>query len=603
MAIEWKEEPAFGWGSGAAPIELDSLYRRMYPYYSGNISGVRTPEVVPGYGAGNGWYTARPDYVSQSAINVNEGPISGVSPSNCIGGESSSFEVTAMTIYFPNAHRRWSINYKVSFLIQYQIYDVQIATKWFDEDNNVVTDVVDPGFATAPGWAQDTGQIVWNMGYPCQFAVYYNYADKELYGITISGLQRGSSYGIQYARWDGSAVLIDIKEFANFLQTRNPDMDFGVYEVEIESPEVGPPSEEGGYDGAFGDPTASDSPQVPDVPNIGASQLGFINIYNPSANGLTNLGAEIFPDFTFTAIVDPTGIDIVDAALNSASAFISCLNQIPTMFEMFMNSRLIDFVQDCHVIPVTPTTGSPEHIKLGYRELNTTANKVTSDYVKVPLGSINIEEMRHMFMDFQPYTRAKLYLPFVGFVPLEPDFFQNGSVGVTYIFNVYDGSFVAFVTASPSGKVSKMSNAVIAQYTGTAIVHLPLTGLNYSSMVAGLVGGAGAMMSSIASGNPAATAAAALNTATSSPQVMSSNSYTASAAFMGYRYPFLMIERSTSHFALNYTHDLGIPSSITTKLGSQHGLQVVTAVDLSGVNATDEEKEQLKKLLAEGIYV
>lgn len=273
------------------------------------------------------------------------------------------------------------------------------------------------------------------------------------------------------------------------------------------------------------------------------------------------------------------------------------------MFKMFINSRLIDYVQDCHIVPVAPTTSGSDHIKLGFRSLDTTADVITTEYVDVSLGSISIDEFYTQFIDYQPFTRAKLFLPFIGFVPLEPEYFQSGSIEVKYRFNVYDGSFICGVLASPNANVSQMSSSMIAQYAGTACVHIPLTGLNYSSMVAGLVGGAGAMSHAIAGNNAGAAVAAAINTAVASPQVMSSNAYTSSAAFLGLRYPFLVIERSVSHFPELYQHDVGFPSKITCKLKSAKGFVTVKDADLSGFQATEEEKAEIRKLLASGIYV
>ena len=110
------------------------------------------------------------------------------------------------------------------------------------------------------------------------------------------------------------------------------------------------------------------------------------------------------------------------------------------------------------------------------------------------------------------------------------------------------------------------------------------------------------MANAISGGNIAAAATAALNTAASSPQVMSSNAYTASAAFLGQRKPFIIIERSVSHFPENREHDNGLPSKITTTLETASGFTTISDIDLNGVNATDREKDEIRKILASGIY-
>ena len=592
MAIEWKTLPVLGYGDNARPISLKTLYYRLYYNYTPQWNYTVTP-----FGTNSGIYTIQgssPGGYSYQ-YNVTDGPVRGYMPSAVIGDETPTYPYTktGITLLFTEAKIRFS------FIIWfYSETNIQILTRFYDENNNNITSQINhQSFYQSIGWATPGGGK--NPGPPCEFAVFYEDAEKTYYGITYNYASIISGDLRVYP----NSVMIIPSELASDLQAKNPDIDFGTYEVITESPEAGPASTTGGYGGYGGDITASDSYEMDPLPTASAAALGFINMYNPTAGGLSSLGEEIFPDLDFTSVVDPTGNDIVDAILNACAAFVDVFNQVPKMFEIFINSRLIDYVQDCHIVPVAPAIGASEHIKLGFRELETTAPKITTEYVTADLGSVNITEFYQQFMDYQPFTRAKLYLPFIGFVPLEPEYWQNGSISVKYKFNVYDGSFTANVIATPDhSKISQMTNTVIGQYAGTAIVHLPLTGLNYSSMVAGLVGGAGAMANAISGGNIAAAATAALNTAASSPQVMSSNSYTASAAFLGQRKPFIIIERSVSHFPKNREHDNGLPSKITTTLETASGFTTISDIDLNGVNATDREKDEIRKILASGIY-
>lgn len=599
MAIEWITQPAWGYGNGAEPIFLTELYRRVYYNYDPDSWNWLVSQPYGNCGLYTVQGASSSGYSGQ--YNVTDGPIYGYATEAVILHREGvppvpvyPYRMTGITIYYPNAHVRFAISMYCANANSWQL-----DFKFYDEENNDITSQINfVSGSTVGGWASAASGK--NPGQLCQFAVSYEYAGNLFYGITANYTQISSGDLRLYP----DNIMINIAEWSADLQRRNPDLDFGVWESETESPEAGPPSESGGY-GGYGDGgsiTDSDSIGWPSDPTVSAASLGFINMYSPSAAGLSGLGAEIFPDFEFTFLVDPTGNDLLDAILNGVSAFIDGINQLPKMFEVFMNSRLIDYVQDCHVVPCVPTTTTPAHIKLGYRELDTTAPVITNEYVNIDCGSISLTEFYKMFIDYQPYTRAKLFLPFVGFVPIEPEYWQSGSLGVKYKFNVYDGSFICGVMASPNAKVSKMSSSMIAQYAGTAIVHLPLTGLNYSSMVAGLVGGAGAVVSSIAQGNPTAAATAALNTATASPQVMSSNSYTASAAFLGLRKPFLIIERSVSHFPQKYSHDVGLPSKITTALSAASGFTTVGEVDLTGIGASSEEKEAIRALLTSGVY-
>ena len=596
--ISWARLPKIRYLNDVSPVEINMLWRRMYSTYATEDNYQVVEENYTGV---KGLYRVYMHQRGQLDICGVENP-QGYFPGSWLPPTSgyNGWYDNVMSVVYPNINDE-GIRLVIRMYI-YQsagtLYAVNVYNRFYDIKTG---NQIDSQFNTGNQlFSVSTGQDISYMDVPGNFAAYASINGIPTKGVTV--MIATDSLNKECAC---DLYAFDMTAFSAEMKRLNPTYDFETFEVEDEeySPEAGTASGPGGYGGIGGDPRESDSIAFPDDPAVSAAALGFINMYNPSAGGLTSLGEEIFPDFDFTSIVDPTGNSVIDAILNACGAFVDCFNQIPKMFEIFINSRLIDYVQDCHVVPVAPVTSGSAHIKLGFRELDTTADVISTEYKNEDLGSVDLREIKGQFMDYQPFTRAKLFLPFVGFVPMEPEYWQNGNLHVKYKFNVYDGSFIACVMSSPNGNISYMRDSVVAQYTGTAIVHLPLTGLNYSSMVAGLIGGSGAMMTSLAGGNVAAAATAALNTAAASPQVMSSNSYTASAAFLGVRYPFILIERSVSHFATNYQHDVGIPSCITSKLSSQSGFQVVKDIDLSSVSATDREKDEIRSILASGIYV
>ena len=602
MSFEWYTPPEWTWANNATPIDIEYYWRRFYPVHTLNPGYAFDPIVTANFAGVRGFYEVAPDM--SSAYYACDNNVYGVYPISWLGeyhaGVPTTYYRNVMTINYPSANRTFALR-----IWAYQIagsqWALNIYGRWFKTDDMSTDSSITEGtINTTLGWETQV------MGEPGCVAFTFTHNAKTLCGVSyINGDQNPMYDPTKIVNQYVHGVFIDVEEFTAWVQSNHPDLDFSIWDKEDDpvSPEAGPASGAGGYGGYGGDITASDSIPVPALPSASAAALGFINMYNPSSGGLTSLGEEIFPDFDFTSIVDPTGDSVINAILNACAAFVDCFNQIPAMFKMFINSRLIDYVQDCHIVPVAPTTGASAHIKLGFRELDTTAITITTEYKEEDLGVLDVTEFYKSFIDYLPYTRAKLYLPFIGFVPIEPEYWQSGRIGVVYHFNVYDGSFMAYITASPNGKISQMRSSVIGQYAGTAIIHLPLTGLNYSSMVAGLVGGTGAAMAAIGSGNITAGLTAAINTATASPQVMTSNGYTASASFLSCRYPFLIIERSVSHFPQNYQHDVGIPSKITTTLASASGFTTIGDIDLSSVSATDREKDEIRSILASGIYV
>ena len=331
------------------------------------------------------------------------------------------------------------------------------------------------------------------------------------------------------------------------------------------------------------DPDGDDSSDlipIPPNPPIGVTNAGFIHVYKPSAGDLTGLGEIIFPD------------PLAGLSQDVLTALIK-------LCECFANQNLINYVIDCHVIPVSPQVGANANIKVGFRDTGISVPVVTSDYIDATCGSISLAEFFGGALDYTQ-TRSKLFLPFVGFVDMRPEFWQAGTLSVDYKFNVIDGSFMCYVR-SVSSK-SKLNGSIIAQYSGNACMHFPLTGVNYSSMVSGIIG---AVTNPTVGGSASpvlGAAFSAMNTIAQGGDVQQSNGYNSTAGLLGVRKPYLMIERPVPSWSAKYRHDKGLPANIATLLSNVTGFTVIDDIDLSGLPFTEGEITELRGLLKEGVY-
>lgn len=323
---------------------------------------------------------------------------------------------------------------------------------------------------------------------------------------------------------------------------------------------------------------SSDTIPLPSSPTIGVTSAGFINVYKPSVNSLAGLGDILFPNVA-------SATDVVDAVIK--------------LCETLANQNLINYVIDCHVIPAAPVTGQNANIKVGFRDTGISVPRVTNDYVDVSCGSLSIAEYYGNFADFL-YTRSKLYLPFLGFVDVLPEFWQAGTISVDYKFNVIDGSFMVYIRSTSSK--SQLYQSVIAQYSGVACSHFPLTGVNYSAMVSGILGAGIAAASGGTSAAVLGSAYSAANTFAQGGNVQQSNGYNSTAALMGIRKPYLLIERPVASYSAKYAHSKGYPSNIATALSNVTGYTEIEDIDLTGIPLTQTEIEELRTLLSDGVY-
>lgn len=419
--------------------------------------------------------------------------------------------------------------------------------------------------------------------------------------IFFQSSYRGTSYFYigfswkDYIYWSSSntstadGLCIPFSHFAEVLGgDLNPPEEF--------SPEYGDASGVGGgYNedaehGSFDD--TSDTIPIPAMPTLSPISAGYFHAYylaDPETR-LAWIGDALFPE-------DPlTQPDILSA-----------LGEVAQM--LYFNKQ-IDYVVDCHVIPCIPTHGANVAIKVGGRELKTSqggteytiqAPQITSGYVDYDCGKIQIKEYWKNFLDFSNGTRAKLFLPFVGYVDVLPEFFNGGELGVIYRFNVVDGSFMAFVTSS-SGK-SQLKESMIAQYSGNACMHIPLQSADYSRILGGIVS-AVTTVAGASTGNMAVAGAGLVgsytNLAGARPQMHSSNGYTASASYMSKRTPYLIIERAKSQFSKNYPNEIGLPLNVTRTLSSVHGFTIIENPVLN-IDCNDNEYNEIVNLLKSGV--
>lgn len=354
------------------------------------------------------------------------------------------------------------------------------------------------------------------------------------------------------------------------------------YNIDAYSDDFGPASKPDGY-GENGEPAldhTSDTISVPNDPLVSTGSTGFMHVYKVSEGALSTLGQYLFPRF------DPATLTDVTAVLRAIAG-------------IFAYQDSIQYVVDLHAVPVNPNTGSNEYIRLGALETDISQPLCSSDYVNFDCGSISIREQYRNFLDYTA-IKYKLFLPFYGFVDVNPEYIVDGTLQLKYKFNIIDGSFMAYLISTSSK--SELSGSVIAQYAGNACIHLPVVAASYGAIVGGLVSGAMALSGAptAKSGNIGQVVNGALTADNFQPQMRQSNSYNAGSAFLGCRRPYLLIEREVPCFSERYAVEQGLPLNVSMSLGSVTGFTVVENPILN-LTCDDEEREEIYSLLKSGV--
>lgn len=348
----------------------------------------------------------------------------------------------------------------------------------------------------------------------------------------------------------------------------------------------------------------------PDDPPLGACGLGLISVYNPTASDLRRIGSALWND------------------------------NILSIINRFFKHPL-EAVIGLSIIPVTPQTGSPKKVMFGIWNSQVSVPRVTSDYVTYDCGTVYIPKFFNSYLDYDPYTKYQLYLPYVGEIPLNADEITSKRIGIKYKCNVINGDCVALIMIGTN---------VIAQYNGNFQRPIPMSQANYDAIVQAGAGvatagialaaagaGAASMTGAVAAGhtmkNGELNAAGQIRQAgidarmtTAGANAMSSTlnsvmngkmNYNKSGAMsqgsgqISVQFPFITITRpnltlpegtdQASRSALR--RYIGYPANKYGPLSSFHGLTIVEQCQLSSQHATDGEIAEALGILKGGVIL
>ena len=360
-----------------------------------------------------------------------------------------------------------------------------------------------------------------------------------------------------------------------------------------------------------------DVPNIPVVPLIVDSTHGLITVWNP-----TSAEFLAFANWLWVTYADAT----IDKIWNNP------FDGVIGAFELYCD----------------PTYLGRKNILCGFLDSGIACDYI-SRYTEINCGTLGIPEFYGNYFDYSPYSKAHIYLPFIGIQELNVDDIVGHYVNVTYRIDEYNGSCIAMITCARVGEVNgqeyEYSN-VMYQFSGNCSVELPLTGGSQASIKAGMmtadayqnaanisanaqmvggiasaIGGVGSLLtghigsgiSGIGSGisqymGAAGTQAygqaqALSNMLSGKSTVQKSGSFGASHGSLGIKKPFIVVTRPKQIQVPNYNQLYGYPSHKMVTVGTCQGFLRCREVHVVSTNATDAEKSQIESLLKSGVYV
>ena len=335
----------------------------------------------------------------------------------------------------------------------------------------------------------------------------------------------------------------------------------------------------------------SDDVTIPDLPQTSVTDSGLVTLFAPNNEQLKSLAKYLWSDaFSLDSFKKP-----------------------------FNNP--MDCILGLSILPIHLPHGSAKEITVGNVISTVSCDVCLRQYVKLNCGTFTMSRNAFTggYLDYSPYTKAYLYLPFIGSQQIDIDEFMNTTIGVEYHIDILTGAMFCYVTRN---------NKLLLTYSGNCAENVPLSANDFTSTISSMLSiatvGAGAV-ATIATAGAAAPALAgageaALGARTASsligagatgagavmnskPSVQHSGSLGGGAGAMGCLYPYILFIAPRISLPEDQNKYTGFPSNKIVKIGSLSGFNVIEAVNLSVKGATDAEISEIEAVLRNGVII
>ena len=244
-------------------------------------------------------------------------------------------------------------------------------------------------------------------------------------------------------------------------------------------------------------------------------------------------------------------------------------------------------------------SGGAENIKLGRITSDVQGIKVNgTDNAIINLGSCTFTKHFKSYLDFSPYTEARLYIPYCGVIPIDTVEFMGHELSAKMIVDLVTGACTVLLYKDK-----------IITYTAQGVcgVSIPFTGTDsaaYAQSVLGSVFNSGVSLVGAKTVTGALDSVGGILQGLATPtQYVQGGSPSPSCGNWAPQYAYLIIDRPKPIPPEDYGHCVGYACEIYDTLNNFSGFTVVDNPDLSGIGATETEKEEIKRLLQEGVYL
>ena len=293
-----------------------------------------------------------------------------------------------------------------------------------------------------------------------------------------------------------------------------------------------------------------------------------------------------------------SGIGVLTSTFHMTKERIAQLGQFlwgSSIFDEFslINNNPIENIISCKAIPYA-ISGTTQEITLGNVKTGVNGEKISQNFSKQTIGTVAIAEHYKNFLDYAPYTNVIIYLPYIGFKELDTSLIMGKTLKIEYTLDVITGGCLAQIYV---GKIR------LYEFTGNIGVDIPITASNRAQVESSYISAGVGVVSSAMNGNAIGVADSIIGAATSQYHYSGTGNLSPSCVSSTNRNGYVVIDRPQYQPLNAFNHTRGRMCCLSKTIGSLNGYTVCDKnVDISGISATDEEKEEIVNILSSGFF-
>lgn len=322
--------------------------------------------------------------------------------------------------------------------------------------------------------------------------------------------------------------------------------------------------------------------------NTGSGKGDFTNTNNKVVGNIPTTGAEAVGNLFQMAVISNTSLNAVGERMDKDTR-LNILESIVSLKKVYT--------------PEVINTGNGITLQLGGQQLtNIFVNPITNQYQEVDFGSIAINEYYGSFLDYAPYTKIKIYLPFSGYYDINTDNVMDGTIHLKCNIDLLSATCMWIISVTGNGGL----DSVLYQFPGNIGGDIPVTATDYSGRISTAINTAVRVAGDLVAQNYIGAATSAISggveLAMSKPTKGNGGGTTGAMGAMSPSVPYLVIERPVANIPDTYGETVGYCSDASLSLGEATGYIKCKEVHLERISqATDSEMSELESLLKEGV--